>query len=53
MLKRVLRSTVRQARARLAGEDTSVPETGELVSASEAPHVHQTWASSADEMGLG
>ena len=46
-----LRETVRQARARLAGEE---PVPVEPVEAPiEAPHVHQAWASSADEMGLG
>ncbi|HWJ57968.1 MAG TPA: Npt1/Npt2 family nucleotide transporter [Vicinamibacterales bacterium] len=48
----LLRETVRQARARLAGEDAPAPEPPEPVVA-EAPHVHQTWAQSADEMGLG
>ena len=48
----LLRETVRQARARLAGEDAPAPEPPEPAVA-EAPHVHQTWAQSADEMGLG
>ena len=48
----LLRDTVRQARAKLAGEDAPMPEPAEAAAA-DAPHVHQTWASSADEMGLG
>ena len=47
----LLRETVRQARARLAGEVSPAPEPEAAVS--DAPHVHQTWAQSADEMGLG
>ena len=46
-----LRETVRQARARLAGEEPVPIEPTETPI--EAPHVHQAWASSADEMGLG
>ncbi len=48
----LLRETVRHARAKLAGEETAMPEPIEPPT-SDAPHVHQTWASSADEMGLG
>lgn len=46
-----LRETVRHARARLAGEEPVPIEP--LETPAEAPHVHQAWASSADEMGLG
>jgi AAA family ATP:ADP antiporter len=48
----LLRETVRQARAKLAGEDAPVPEAPEPA-LPDAPTVHQAWASSADEMGLG
>jgi AAA family ATP:ADP antiporter len=48
----LLRETVRQARARLAGEAAAAPEPQEAAPP-ESPYVHQTWASSADEMGLG
>jgi hypothetical protein len=48
----LLRETVRQARAKLAGEDVPMPEPTDAPSA-EAPGVHQTWAASADEIGLG
>jgi hypothetical protein len=48
----LLRETVRQARAKLAGEDAPPSEPGEP-HAPDAPGVHQTWASAADEMGLG
>jgi len=48
----LLRETVRQARAKLAGEPTPIPEPADAAP-SDAPHVHQTWAQSADEMGLG
>jgi ATP:ADP antiporter, AAA family len=48
----LLHETVRQARARLAGEDAPAPDVSEPA-LSEVPHVHQTWASSADEIGLG
>jgi hypothetical protein len=47
----LLRETVRHARARLAGEEAAVVEP--LETPVDAPHVHQAWASSADEMGLG
>jgi len=47
----LLRETVRQARARLAGEEAPQVEPSEPPA--EVPHVHQAWASSADEMGLG
>lgn len=46
-----LRETVRQARARLAGEEPAPTEP--LETPVETPHMHQAWASSADEMGLG
>jgi hypothetical protein len=46
-----LRETVRQARARLAGEETAPSEPVEAPV--DTPHMHQAWASSADEMGLG
>jgi hypothetical protein len=48
----LLRDTVRQARAKLAGEVVPVPGPSEPA-AHEGPGVHQTWASAADEMGLG
>ncbi len=48
----LLRDTVRQARAKLAGDDAPPAEPGESPS-HEGPGVHQTWASAADEMGLG
>ena len=41
-----------QARAKLAGEELPAPEPAEPTP-SDVPHVHQTWARSADEMGLG
>ena len=47
----LLKETVRQARARLAGEETAVVEP--LEAPVEAPHLHHAWAASADEMGLG
>jgi hypothetical protein len=48
----LLRETVRQAKAKLAGEDVPMPDLTDTPSA-EAPGVHQTWAASADEIGLG
>jgi len=48
----LLRETVRQARAKLAGDDVPLPEPPEPAPA-DTPAVHQAWASSADEMGLG
>ena len=48
----LLRETVRQAKAKLAGEDVPMPDLTDTASA-DAPGVHQTWAASADEIGLG
>jgi AAA family ATP:ADP antiporter len=48
----LLRETVRQARAKLAGEDVPPPDLSDAPSG-ESPGVHQTWAASADEIGLG
>ncbi|MEO5823799.1 MAG: Npt1/Npt2 family nucleotide transporter [Vicinamibacteraceae bacterium] len=48
----LLRETVRQARAKLAGEAAPMSEPMEQAPP-DAPHVHQTWASSADGIGLG
>jgi AAA family ATP:ADP antiporter len=48
----LLRETVRQAKAKLAGEDVPTPDLTDTASV-EAPGVHQTWAASADEIGLG
>jgi AAA family ATP:ADP antiporter len=48
----LLRETIRQARSRLAGEAAPQQEPADTPS-SDTPYVHQTWAQSADEMGLG
>jgi len=48
----LLRETVAHARARLAGEESAVAEPLEPPIV-DAPHLHQAWASSADEMGVG
>ena len=48
----LLRETVRQARAKLAGEQVSGQVPAEAP-AHDTPYVHQAWAHSADEMGLG
>jgi ATP:ADP antiporter, AAA family len=48
----LLRETVRQARAKLAGETVPVHDPAEAPS-HESPYVHHAWAHSADEMGLG
>jgi HEAT repeat protein len=48
----LLRETVQQARAKLAGEPVSLHEPAEAPSP-DPPYVHHAWAHSADEMGLG
>ena len=48
----LLRETVRQARAKLAGQDVPMAELTDPPVA-EPPATHHTWGASADEIGLG